>query len=521
LFQDQVGIDGPEGGSGGFTGNHTEGDLFVLLDYPQGTNSKPFVQVMQWVDSGGDVDPNLQSLFKSDELIGAKCTSPNIVDPTDPGYACAITNDDPEDAGIANGLWEYNFKGVGSTNTYPPETLFEGRVNVTQVLRDFAEVTDIPCFSSFMIETRASRSINAKLWDFIGGEFPLCSMEVTKTCKITGINDPGTGNNDALYDIEYTLDFTNDGVGSIGADEEITFVDTPSDLAGTATDFTKVLDVSGLVDGDDGWQRNETLQYTGTYISGTNGGSNSVAAEVSFGEGSIVAPDIESPIDPRNQDVECDDLTIPSSMEAVKVCETELVHGVIGGEDVLVLEKSYDVEVCNTGRDPVKVTGLTDSVDTGWTSTEKNLPFILDFPLACDVNVDCGANSSCNTGTGLCESFDMTGFLGSPTATACVVHTDCTNTGESCNSNGYCEDYVGDEFTGVNQGTFGGVVCRTRSGAYNPTGVSSLEIPNVNLKNIITVEAESLLDGDELEDKDSNEAMCQLCPVPIILSPSI
>ncbi|ACV25925.1 hypothetical protein [Kangiella koreensis] len=380
FFQDQVGPDG----NNRFTGEHKENDLFIVMEYPQGTNAQPFVQVMRWVNSGGDVDDNLQLLYSSGDA-GSKCNTA-----TDSGVACAITNDNQELAGVANGLWPYENKS-GIPDAYPHESLFEGRLNVTQALLN-AGVNEAPCFSSFLIETRSSRSETAQLKDFLGGQFPLCSIEVAKTCSASALTA------DNKFTIDYTISLTNSGVGSIGAGEVITIDDQPSD--GAAFQLTPA--VSSLTGGADGWAPNEVLQVSGQYVSDVNGGMNTVDAFVTFGSSSITADQYTTG---------CDSLSLSPAISVNKLCDLSLTQT----GNLVAVQKDYSVDVCNTGDTPLDVI-LTDNKDLAL-----NESFSLDFPKTCLIDVDCGAGYTCNAG-GFCEDGD--GFLeGNFGGSVCATRT--------------------------------------------------------------------------------------------------
>lgn len=360
FFQDQVG----PGANNRFTGAHVENDLFIVMEYPQGSNAQPFVQVMRWVNSGGDVSDNLQLIFNSGEA-GAKCNSAS-----DPGIACAITNDSQ----FSQTDWAYQSKSEAA-GIYPAESFFEGRLNVTQALLA-AGVSEIPCFSSFLIETRSSRSETAQLKDFLGGEFPLCSIAVTKTCSASEL----TSGNQFL--IDYTINLQNTGVGSIASTETVTVDDQPSN-----GDAFQVVQTVAQIDGDDsGWAPNEIISFSGQYVSSVNGGSNTVDASVSFGSSSITAAQYTA---------DCDSLQLSPMLTIEKICDLSLD----ASTGVVAVKKSYEVEVCNTGDAPLDVV-LTDNEDLSL-----NESFALDFPRACLLNSDCGAGFSCN-GSGFCADGD-------------------------------------------------------------------------------------------------------------------
>src|SRR5207249_8656790 len=92
--------------------------------------------------------------------------------------------------------------------------------------------SNIPCFSTFMAETRASNSSTASLSDLTPPvSFPLCGMSVTKACNGGTVSADGTS---VSYSFKATV--TNDGVGSIYS---ITVHDTLPD--GTTSDITPTL----------------------------------------------------------------------------------------------------------------------------------------------------------------------------------------------------------------------------------------------------------------------------------------
>ena len=201
FFQDAVGL----GPNKQFIGEHVEGDLLVLVEYPQGANAVPEIKVYQWVTSGGDVSENLQHVFTT----SAQC------DGAGDKLACAITNHDNLGG---EPVWPYTpkngFAGI------PFESFYEGGINVSKLIGG-----DVPCFSSFLAETRSSRSETAQLKDFVLGDFDLCAISVTKEC--TAAVDGTDGGNSILVNFEGVV--TNDG----GLDlQDVTVTDdmgTPGD----------------------------------------------------------------------------------------------------------------------------------------------------------------------------------------------------------------------------------------------------------------------------------------------------
>ncbi|MFZ3182608.1 MAG: hypothetical protein WA173_00480 [Pseudomonas sp.] len=190
FFQDAVGLNG----SSQFDGQHvarranpnfpaTEsnptlpGDMLVLVEYPQASNAHPEIKVYEWDPADLDHDNVASNL---DLLITQSNAECNSLDGKGK-LACAITNLDELQAAPA---WPYTPK-AGNVENLPFESFFEGGVNVTQLLGS------TPCFAAFLAETRASRSETATLKDFVIDEFPVCGIDVSKTCDAQ-LNTSGT-----------------------------------------------------------------------------------------------------------------------------------------------------------------------------------------------------------------------------------------------------------------------------------------------------------------------------------------
>src|SRR2546430_16388679 len=68
----------------------------------------------------------------------------------------------------------------------------------------------VPCFSSFLLETRSSQSTSAVLKDFVLGAFPECHISLTKGCQCTAFHRDGSG-----FDYSFSGTVTNDGGGTV------------------------------------------------------------------------------------------------------------------------------------------------------------------------------------------------------------------------------------------------------------------------------------------------------------------
>ncbi|HET7869123.1 MAG TPA: hypothetical protein VFM85_02245 [Actinomycetota bacterium] len=159
FLQDQIGLTNtPSGGGFLFSGVHTVGDILVQSNFSQGGVISS-ISVFKWVGSGGSHGP-LNLLFSAQD-----CLTPGLGD--DP--ACATVNQ-----GNTPSPWPYTPKS-GASGTFPQGSFYEGGINITRL------VPDAGCFTGFLAETRTSTPFDARLKDFVTGNFNLCGINVTKT----------------------------------------------------------------------------------------------------------------------------------------------------------------------------------------------------------------------------------------------------------------------------------------------------------------------------------------------------
>ena len=102
----------------------------------------------------------------------------------------SITNSAP----ISNETWSYLAKFGGGTNTIPIGGFFEGGADLTALFTAGGE-GNVPCFNSFLLETRSSQATTAVLKDFVLGKLGECSLSLTKSCQCTGFHS-----DQVLYD---------------------------------------------------------------------------------------------------------------------------------------------------------------------------------------------------------------------------------------------------------------------------------------------------------------------------------
>ena len=155
-------------GNGTFSPAHKLGDLFVVSHFENGGATSE-IQLFSWVGSGGS-DGALDLV-----ATGQICTGSPAND-----EACGIANQTDTDA-----PWSYTPK-AGASGTFPQFSLFEGGLDLSQVFTG-----NVPCFSSFLVETRSSQEVNAQLKDFIAGDFNTCVPPTIATTSSTASADFG------------------------------------------------------------------------------------------------------------------------------------------------------------------------------------------------------------------------------------------------------------------------------------------------------------------------------------------
>ncbi len=324
FFQQKVEPDG----SGGFTGAHADHDIFIVSAFTNGGGTPNFT-VYEWFSSCNKshyatptalpacADRNLRELYNATTNCGSAIT-------------CAATN-----GGSIPTSWG---------GTLGPQTFFTGGVDISAVFA-IAGVSNLPCFSSFLEETRSSQSTSAVLKDFLAGNFPVCGLSVTKICGTASLNAAGTS---VTYPVSGVV--TNTGVGAL-------FSVTVSDVInGTTTHTVSVTNntVSSSNFGSTTLGGGETGTWTDTSSSAATSESDVATASGSTSSGSG-GTTVTS--DPTNQ-ITCS-LSVNSALAVTKSCSTTLAAT---GSDVRV-NVAFNGSVCNTG--PSQITGLTLKDFTG------------------------------------------------------------------------------------------------------------------------------------------------------------
>jgi len=190
FFQQNVSLNS----NGTFSGVHVDHDVFLVSAFTGGGGIST-ITVYEWDSSclkgvknpgaGQCADANLRLLGSNDTF--------------------AITNSSP----ISNETWSYLAKFGGGTNTMPVGAFFEGGADLTTLFAA-SGAGAVPCFSSFLLETRSSQSTTAVLKDFVLGSFPECHISLTKGCQCTAFHPDGSG-----FDYSFSGTVTNDGGGTV------------------------------------------------------------------------------------------------------------------------------------------------------------------------------------------------------------------------------------------------------------------------------------------------------------------
>jgi hypothetical protein len=300
--------------NGSFNGSHQVGDILVLVNYPQGANAEPEIQVLEWNPAEQDVANNLHLLYS-----GAAALCGNVP----PSLACAITNNGPSAS-----PWPYVPK-AGASGIFPQESIFEGGINLTQILGGTA------CFSSFLAETRSSTSITATLKDFAVGAFPVCDIEVSKACQVTRLADEND-DTDLPFVVEFQGAVVNSGAGTFAAGSTVTITDdagTPSDSSDDVI-IEEAL-AAALAPGDE-------FAFSGSFFSDENPPNNTVHAAIESGGATTTSDGFT---------VACQPLQLNPALALSKTCWLELET--VG--NLLAVKVNFSGDVTNTGDVPLLV----------------------------------------------------------------------------------------------------------------------------------------------------------------------
>jgi hypothetical protein len=330
FFQQQVGL----GPNGKFTGVHVDHDIFVISAFTGGGGTSG-IAVFEW-------DHNCASGVKNP--IAGQCSDSNLrlLGSLAAGTACgtsnfcAVTN-----AATTTSTW---------TGDLVSPLFFQGGVDITAVLSAAAPGTTLPCFSSFLEETRSSQSTTSVLKDFVLGGFPVCGLSISKACAAPTVASGGTSIN---YPVGGVV--TNTGIGTlfnVSVFDTVGATTKAAILVNNTTSGSNFFHTSTLAAGDSG-------SWTDTTTASVSSLNDSAIAKAAITSGGALTVTTATPATAT-----CT-FTANTTLSITKACTTSLVAegGIV---DVLV---SFSGQVCNNG--PGQVTGivLTDTPSSGTAAT--------------------------------------------------------------------------------------------------------------------------------------------------------
>lgn len=311
---------------GKFSGAHKMGDLLVLVDFVNG-GTVPEVAVFKWVGVGGDQNGGTLQLMLNSQSALCSANTPNAI-------ACAITN-----SVRIPSPWSYISKS-GDVNFFPIATFFEGAINMSKLFQ--SNQGQVPCFSTFLAETRSSSSVTATLKDFAVGAFKVCALRITKECVSSDVSSDESG-----FTSHYIGNVTNVGFGTV---YDVAVVDK-----GQA--FIKPQLAPG-----------ETFQFAGDFTSNTNPDTN--VAEVYGSSAQGQANDLHE----TSNVATCPVVVKHPALEVSKSCWTDL--SVVG--NLVVVKLGFNGTVCNTG--DIGIDNIVASDTHGTSQTSDDFPISLYDP---------------------------------------------------------------------------------------------------------------------------------------------
>lgn len=351
------------GSNGSFIGAHTDHDVFVISNFAGGGSTSE-IQVLEWDHAGCG---NIKSAVKNP--ANGACSDTNLRLLQDATTVCGTS----AYCAIANPIptvttWE---------GTLASPLFFEGGIDLTQAFKNVG-VTQLPCFTSFLEETRSSFSTSAELKDFVVGGFPVCGVSVTKSCGQPSITAGGT-------EVNYPVNglVTNTGVGTL---YNVSVFDTPQ--GGTTG---QAIQVSNNVS----TSPNFGTSTLGSSETGTWSDSTTTTA-ASASDTAIAQGALSSSVVPNGNTTQANTVTsspatqtcnssFSTALSVTKNCSTSLqvANGAVG---VLV---SYSGTVYNNG--PSQITGvvLKDTPTSGTSATISIGTLAPCNPAVFDANGNC------------------------------------------------------------------------------------------------------------------------------------
>jgi len=326
---------------GSFNGVHQAGDALVLVNFPQATNAVPEIRVVAWEPAcmKADKDPAPgQCVAKNLALVYDGVVCAEVV-----GYdnACATTNED-----TIMSPWDYQAKTPATDCTddfcMPYESFFEGGINLTALFGPTGS-----CFASFLAESRSSSEFTATLKDFVLEEFPLCAVEISKSCG-TGTYDVASGK----LKIPFSVTVENTGVAAVAE------VLATEDLCGTGSaqhSFGPL--ASGASDTWNGWCELSPAGFSPPVVNGVSAVADSGEIPV------FLADSCDAGTDPDSCYDTCG-FNLSPAIEVHKACQVRL-DDQTGSVLVKVLYTGSVENTSDEGSFPVPLSNVAVYDDNG------------------------------------------------------------------------------------------------------------------------------------------------------------
>jgi hypothetical protein len=351
FFQSEITKD--TSGNGKFIGEHRNGDLLVLANFTRG-GAVSSIEVWQWAKNAG-TDGNI-NLKKLTGLNAGECLDANIANKK----VCAISNH-----GSVSSPWDYTPKS-GSADIFPNNSFFEGGIDLTAI---FGE-NSVPCFASFLAETRSSTSVDAVLKDFDLGSFPNCSVDIDATCTDAAVNSNQTG-----YDYTYDTTVTNDGFGPLVSLDVYRIIGQDDHLEPSDPDADEFIGtIASLAGGASSSFLDETFSSTIN--------PESVATRVEARTNAGLPPNVFGQVAVPGDS--CDEAPLSPAINVDKDCDTAIE----ALNDTVVVRVDFSGTVCNTGT----------AILTGVTASD-------DHAGALDLTINSTTAKSVNIGIGKCATY--------------------------------------------------------------------------------------------------------------------
>ncbi len=385
------GGDGKFENDAGTAVKHAVGDLLVVADFTNG-GAIGTVRLFEWVGSGGS-DGTLNKLFEA--VPGTSTYDPNI-DCTNSGNGAGDICGTINQVAVTS-PWTYIPKGASGDSDFIKFGFMEVGVNLSRVFRNLG--SDVPCFSTFVAETRSSAEPNASQKDFVLGSFNVCAINVSKKCSN---NTPNLTANPVTFTYDVGGCFDNTGFGSV---HNFNLSDSPTAFDTNTLKFygpfskTVITDlmcanlgalktaVSGLtpISTSSTLAPGDRVVWLANFTSTSNGGTDTVTGTAQ-GSGGATISDVTA-------QATCPSATFNPHIKVTKNCTATLED--TGSQ--LVAKVTISGYVCNTGDVPLSSVTVNDSTTGG---NPGDIPTPILSVTSLQANPTPGASADCSSTAG-------------------------------------------------------------------------------------------------------------------------